>query len=267
MTRLQSPCPNDPFWDYYSLIGDISRVNGKELVRVANWIGADQVLRSFLQDWLSKRIRPLDLPNVLISTPYHRSKRDRFVGKINVRNDERENGAHFVIYDSQDEFGFVLSSASVVSLVKQCIKQQENGTSMESRLNHGIENAHPNAFELPGMAAQRRALSYGAHKFRAELEKQARKQHSKVTPTMKQRLGLFGFFAVFDLFDEESWDDFQNSVGCITLSCLDQQSFVAASLVCRAWFYCSRFAFARSHITLSAVCLFLFLVVSLIFGD
>ena len=344
-TRLQSPCPNDPFWDYYSVIGDISRVNGKELVRVANWIGADQVVRIFLQNWLSTRIRPLDLPNVFISTPYHRNKWNQLLAKMqrnrnkmnsmhngnnsesfsskiisksnkspgdpksnntlsSINNEEthepilglpknnlnlkpndkiesksdhgsthsqsnlhveRANSSHSVISDdSQDQFGFVLHSASVLNLIKQCIKLQTSGdapsgdigASVESRFDNGIVRAHPNAFELPGMAEQRRVLSHGAHKFRSEFEKQARKQHSRMRTAVEQRLN-FGAFAVFDLFNDESWDDFRNSVGCIVLSCLDQQSFIAASLVCRAWFYSSRFGFARSHIRLGVLCFLL----------
>ena len=453
-TRLQSPCPNDPFWDYYSVIGDISRVNGKELVRVANWIGADQVIKIFLQNWLTNKIRPLDLPNVSISTPFHRAKWDQFHQKMmrshhknshsrhNIQNSssysgpknantngnnhtnkdskhskhsktsnnnnnnnsnqanhtenkpnmnrtnsepegskalspinneethepskhdlsdltqtninnlngsdkskthtsnatptltppnrmdgmknkhsggnssgsgstsnsthhrntsqsnslqvdgsqmERANSTHSILSeDSQDQFGFVLHSQSVLNLVKQCIKQTHNvpansyshnghnmdvmghsggganSTSVESRFDterSDMMMSHPNAFELPGMSSKRKNLSVGAQRFRAEFEKQAKKQHSRMRTAVEQRLN-FGAFAVFDLYDEESWVDFRNSVGCIILSCLDQQSFIAASLVCRAWFYCSRFGFARSHIRYAFLsCLFVFCLV------
>ena len=106
---------------------------------------------------------------------------------------------------------------------------------------------HPQAFQLPGMAAKRRSLLRGAQRFRSEFEKQVRKQHLRMSTAIEQRLN-FGAFAVFDWFDDESWVDFRNFVGCLILCCLDQQSFIAASLVCRAWFYCSRVGFARSHI-------------------
>ena len=100
---------------------------------------------------------------------------------IIVINTHSQSGSHIQGANSTDS-GFALHNVSALNLVQQCINQQasggpsgdigSSGTSVKSRFNYGMVRAHPNAFKLPGMAAQRRALSHGAHKFRSEFEKQ-----------------------------------------------------------------------------------------------
>ena len=92
--RLQSPCENDPFWDYYSVTGDISRVSSKELIRVANWIGLEHIMRLFLQNWFLANIRPNDLPNVSISTSYHRNKWEQVFNNYNNNNNHNNQNNH-----------------------------------------------------------------------------------------------------------------------------------------------------------------------------
>eukprot|EP01083_Nonionella_stella_P120714 361993_1 len=57
-----APCRGDPFWDYYRTIGDMSRANCTELIKVMKWISAEDIMRQLLQHWLHSKIEPVELP-------------------------------------------------------------------------------------------------------------------------------------------------------------------------------------------------------------
>eukprot|EP01084_Bolivina_argentea_P276825 472430_1 len=66
----ETPCPsfsNVPFWDYYQAIGDISRANCAELIKVMTWISAKDIMNQFLKNWLYKTIKLPHLNYINIS--------------------------------------------------------------------------------------------------------------------------------------------------------------------------------------------------------
>eukprot|EP01083_Nonionella_stella_P001405 4033_1 len=93
-----APCPGDPFWEYYRTVGDLSRANCQEIITVMQWISAEEMMRTLLQQWLHKKIEPIELP---------------YINEYN---------------NAQNKSNFTLQSTTIISFIRQSLKTMQTYT-------------------------------------------------------------------------------------------------------------------------------------------